>query len=683
MGALLRRIRKGLEKMKVLLNNKLYVYVAGMALFFCAFRYYGYFEDAGRYLLQVIHFLYPERFVDDVPFMFGNQDEFTIFSPLMSVFLKLFGVNYGGMVAVFLMDFFWGLAALALFIKWLEQWNASIWSLPLFAICIISLTNKLYGSGAYFPIIDHIFVARFVSEIFILYGLAFFWAQNKFISLGLFLIASLFHPLMGGWGVPLWLFYHFPKTRYILSLLALLLPLTGFLHVGRFDFYTEGWLDGCIPYVPNVEDSVFFACLLLFWFAVKKISKKTYVRRFAASVFLLYLIGIYWQYAGTGLQHELLVQIQPYRVLWIGFVPMFPLSFLVFKDFVDRKNAIMKWFQKKQKLVKLLSAIASLLFVVLLMLENVAQLGLEHDLGNIWIALDLKSALVHFTWLRNVLLAVLGVICFFGKKEKLSIVFILSFFNEWMSIYPLLGIIFYWFPQKQNPLKAGLIAVAAACLVVEFFSSLQNSPLLGNALESSMFLVLIFVLFLIVLLIPNITCQKIIFCSLVVIFAIYGVRHWDARPENWVEDEMQMDQFFEETVFPQIKKRGRILIVESAEFPLQSRFKFLTGSYADETINIGGVFYKGQFDEAKHRKAALFEKDSVWREPLNYAETIRNVYTNLDTLLSRVEYLCNAGEITHFASDYLDVPLVKIDSVYLNVKKKRVFLYSCAKNATL
>lgn len=663
--------------MKALLNNKLYVYVAGMALFFCVFRYYGYFEDAGRYLLQVVHFLYPERFVEDVPFMFGNQDEFTIFSPLMSVFLKLFGVNYGGMVAVFLMELLWGLAAITLFVKWLERWKSSILALPLFVICIITLTNKIYGSGAYFPIIDHIFVARFVSEIFILYGLAFFWAQNKFISLGLFLIASLFHPLMGGWGFPLWLFYHFPKTRYVLSLLALLLPLTGFLHLGRFDFYTEGWLDGCIPYVPNVKDSVFFACLLLFWFTVKIISKNSYVSRFAVSVLGLYLIGIYWQYAGTGLQHELLVQIQPYRVLWIGFVPMFPLSFLVFKDFVDRKNVIMEWFQKKQMCANLLFAITSLLFVVLLMLENVAQLGLEHDLGNIRIALDLKNALVHFTWLRNVLLAVLGVICFFGKKEKLSIVFILSFFNEWMSIFPLFGIFYYWFPKMQNPLKGGGIAVAATCLVAEFLSSLQNSPLQESALESIIFLFCFFLLSVIALLAQNIACQKIVFFLLVIAFSIYGARHWDARPENWIMDEVQMDQFFQEPVFPQIKNRGRILFVENAEYPLQSRFKFLTGTYADETINIGGVFYKGQFEEAQHRKAALFEEKLVWREPSNYAETIRNVYVNLDTLMSRVGYLCNAGEISHLATDYRNLPLSLQDSVYLTVKKKYVYLYEC------
>ncbi len=663
--------------MKVFLNNKPYVYLAALAVFFCAFRYYGYFEDAGRYLLQIIHFLYPGRFVEDVPFMFGNQDDFTIFSPFMSLFLKLFGINYGGMIAVFLMELFWGLGAITLFVKWLDQWKASFCSLPLFIVCIITLTNKLYGSGAYFPILDHIFVARFVSEIFILYGLAFFWNKNRYIPLGLFLLASLFHPLMGGWGIPLWLFYHFPKTRFILFLFALFFPLTGFLHVGRFDFYPEEWLGGAIPYVPNVEDAAAFVCLLLLWLAVKKFSKNSYVGKFAASVFWLYLIGIYWQYVGTGLRHEFLVQIQPYRVLWIGFVPMFPLAYLILRDYWGEQNAVTALFQKKQMCVKIFFFAASLLFVFLLMLENIVQLGLEHDLGSIKFALDLKSSLEHFSWLRNVLLAVLGAICFFENKKTLFAVFVLSFFNEWMSIFPLFGMIFYWFPKIRNPLKEGLVAAAATCLVAEFLSSLQNSPLQESALESIIFLFCFFLLSVIALLAQNIACQRIVFFSFVIAFSIYGARHWDARPENWIVDEMQMDQFFQEPVFPQIKNRGRILFVENAEYPLQSRFKFLTGTYADETINIGGVFYKGQFEEAQHRKAALFEEKLVWCEPSNYAETIRNVYVNLDTLMSRVGYLCNAGEISHLATDYRNLPLSLQDSVYLTVKKKYVYLYEC------
>ena len=233
-----------------LLKNKWFVYIAGLAFFFPLFRYYGYFEDAGRYLLQVVHFLYPERFVDDVSFMYGNQDNFTVFSPLLVVFFKVFGVNHGGMVAVLLLELFWGVSAITLFIRWTRQWGRPAWALPAFVACLVVLTNKAYGCAAYFPIIDHILVARFAAEGFVLLGLAFFWSKNRYVSLVMFLLASVLHPLMGGWGIPLWILYHFPKVRWPLTVAVLLAPLSGFLHLGRLDFFSEGWLGGTLALYP-------------------------------------------------------------------------------------------------------------------------------------------------------------------------------------------------------------------------------------------------------------------------------------------------------------------------------------------------------------------------------------------------------------------------------------------------
>ena len=166
--------------MSSILKNKFFVYLVGLAFFFMAFRYYGYFEDAGRYLLQVVHMLHPGRFADDVPFMFGNQDEFTIFSPLIALFFKALGVNIGGIVALLGIELLWGVAAITLFARWFKFFNRPAWTLPAFFACLVTLTGRMYGSGAYFPIFDHILVARFFAEVFILFGLAFFWARNKY-----------------------------------------------------------------------------------------------------------------------------------------------------------------------------------------------------------------------------------------------------------------------------------------------------------------------------------------------------------------------------------------------------------------------------------------------------------------------------------------------------------------------
>lgn len=160
-------------------------------------------------------------------------------------------------------------------------------------------------------------------------------------------------------------------------------------------------------------------------------------------------------------------------------------------------------------------------------------------------------------------------------------------------------------------------------------------------------------------------------------FAVWDAAKWDVRDEQRILDERQMDAFFDKPVFPQVRERGRILFVENGESPLQSRFKFLTGTYADETINIGELFYMGHFLDARFRKNALLLGDTVLGHWGDYSKRISELYANPDTLLSRVRYLCGLGEITHFATDYGNMPLPRQDSVFLDVKQKFVWLYGC------
>ena len=81
--------------------------------------------------------------------------------------------------------------------------------------------------------------------------------------------------------------------------------------------------------------------------------------------------------------------------------------------------------------------------------------------------------------------------------------------------------------------------------------------------------------------------------------------------------------------------------------------------------------------ESNRRRAALLYGDSIQKNVVDFSKKILDVYKNPDTLLSRVNYLCVAGEITHFATDYADMPLSKEDSVFLNIKRKYVWLYKC------
>ena len=666
--------------MHSLLEKKWFVYTAGMAFFFVLFRYYGYFEDAGRYLLQVVHFLHPERFVNDVPFMFGNQDSFTIFSPFLAIFFKVFGVNHGGIVAVLLIEFLWGIAAITLFVRWTKMWGRPTWALPAFVACLVVLTNKQYGSGAYFPIIDHILVARFAAEVFILLGLAFLWPRNRYVSLVMFLLASVLHPLMGGWGIPLWLLLHYPKIRLPLLIGAVLVPLTGGLHVGRLDFYPNDWFGESLPFTPTGDDAIFYAVILVFWWIVWKFCRNLAISRFASAIFWLSLIGIFWQYAGIALRHELLVQAQPYRVLWLGFVPMVPVTVLCLWDYFRNTTSFSLLLKTRPRLVRIAFIIALFILVASVFLHNMVQLALEQNVGNVNLARCLMDLPAMLTPVHKFVLGVLALICLAERRFAFAVAFGLPLFNGDLTILPIIGIILYLFPSIQGLLKDFLIVAAIVISLAEYLSGLQASPLLGPGVHSSLFLVVILILVGLTTYLYRSHRENVLwipFLLMIVTLVVWDVAKWDVRNESRVLDERQMDAFFDQTVFPQIKDRGKILFVENGESPLQSRFKFLTGTYADETINIGELFYKGQYIEAKARKNALLLGDTVLGYWGNYTRRIAEVYANSDTLLARVKFLCDIDDIAHFVTDYAGMPMPKQDSLYLSVKNKYVYLYRC------
>lgn len=668
--------------MQHFLRNKWFTYIAGLAFFFVAVRYYGYHEDAGRYLLQIIHMLYPERFVNDVPFMFGNQDEYTFFSPLIALFFKAFGINYGGIVAVLFIEFLWGFAAITLFSQWAKQFDIKTYTLPLFIICIATLTNVGYGCGAYFPIIDHILVARFFAEVFILLGIAFLWNQNKFISLILFVLAFLFHPLMSVWCFLLWIIFYFPKSFIPLLVFVVLFPLTCLLHIGRFDIFPEDWLGKRLPFTPTGYDAMVYTGILLFWWITWKRTRSINVSRFAGAMFWVVFFGLFWQYVGIASRHQLLVQIQPYRVLWLSFVPMFLVGFFCLRDWSQKELALASLLLQKKKCVKIFFALGGISVAILATLGNLVQLGIEHNIGNVDFAVYAMHLPDKLMFIRVILFCLFAAICFVQRRYWIASIFGISVFNEYLTILPLFGIAFLLIPNLGVQVKKILISLAISCSVLEFLASLQCSPLLDSSLETSILFVVVLLLSLWIVTKE----EKVYQCSLysmipllllVLSFLVYGARHWDVRSELQVLDERQMDQFFDKMVFPQVLDRGKILFVENEEFPLQSRFKFLTGTYADETINIGELFFKGQFLEARKRKNALLLGDSILGDWGNYSERIAKLYSNPDTILDRVRYLCSAGEITHFATDYANMPLQKQDSIFLGVKRKYLWLYEC------
>lgn len=695
------------------LEKRKFVYSLGLAFFFIFIHYHGYILDAALYLLQVVNFLHPDRFVNDVPFMFGNQDSFTIYSPIVAKVFDLFNVDFGGRLITFILQFAWGLGAICLVERWCSYFNFKKWSLPVFGVFMLVLSTKKYGCGFNeFPIIDPLLVARFFSEIFALFALAFFFHRNKYISLILFLLATSLHPLMCGWGLPLWLFYNFPKTRIPVAVAALLFPLTALFHIDRFDIYPNDWLAKPYCFTPDWRSSLIYSGYLLFWLAMWRYQKQTCLSKFSISLFIVAAIAFYFQYVASFAGHIFLFQVQPYRVQWLCVIPIISTFFVYVKDLVSHQEKYvlkeyacvalglcalsqnhwtiflfilslivfvpLKLFEKNVfdfKWCKPIFFLSFVFFVIVTCISNFVEMSLQQALGGTSYALKMMDLPETLLPIRNALLLLLTLICLSKRRFTFAFAFALSFCNAKFQILPLATSLLYLIPNLSVNLKRLVLTLVVVLSFVEILDSLEKS-----SIWSLVFIGALFVLTFLGLGAKKEFSFKMMSAISVltfVLFVCWDIHVWDARDEAFVQREKQMEAFLETPIFPQVQNRGQLLFAVDNEAPIQSRFNFLTGAYADASIYVGEIFYKGQYQESNRRRSALLTGGPEPAFLGNFEDQMMGVYSDQDTLLQRVNYLCSIGEISHFATDIHDMKLPKMDSTFLEVREKFVYLYQC------
>ena len=716
------------------MKTKWLFYFFSLLVFFALERYKGFDKDAAIYLLQVMNYLQPERFVNDVPFMFGNQDTFSIFSPIVAVVFKILGVNVGGMVATLFMLLTLCVALTTFVFRWVKLFNVNRWAAPVVLSMFILLAGKVYGSGSlYIPYFEPYLVARVFSEIFMVAGLVFFFEKNRYLSLVFFVLASFMHPLMGGWAMLLWFFFHYPKFRAPILAIFALSPLSGFLHIGRLDYFPDDWRPLYLR--PAWDEFAVYLGFLSFWLVMSRHFKGHVLSKFSITLFWISLAGVYLQFVGSYAEHLLLYQAQPFRVLWLSMIPVIPVYAIYIHDCVKDDKALpiknyaililglfviagMEWIDLcvviKYVWLILLAALAMVVYIpagkkevlispfltrilfsvgfVILFFDSIVcnyiQLAIEQSVGNVSMAVAWFDIPEYLSIVRMLLLIMFALICMNQKKYGCALMFAFAFCNSALKILPMVGLLLCMMPNLSVVVRKGLLAFSISFSFFEIvnslyrFNSTEVLPLEGNPLATiAMFVTLFVVTCMFVFVKRNLNERKTIvpFAALFVSLVVWDAYRWDSRDEAITLNERQMDAFFEKPIFAQVKDRGKLLFAVDNETPKQSRINFMTGAYADESIYVGEVFYKDQFVESNRRRSALLTGSSQMAYLGNFSERMMNVYHNPDTLLSRVQYLCEAGEITHFATDYANMPLPKLDSVYLEIKQKNVWLYGCPK----
>ena len=706
----------------ILKSSKL-VYALGVALFFALVHYKGYDNDAAVYLLQIMNYLQPERFVNDVPFMFGNQDSFSVFSPVISTVFKLFGVNKGGLIATFVMQLLLCFALVSFVVKYNRLYGEEKWTLAIVVLTIVVLAGKEYGvDGFYLPMLEPFLVARVFSEILVVGGLIFLLDKNRYAPLVFFVLASFMHPLMGGWGILLWGFFYYPKCRIPIMVLALLAPLTGFIHIGRFDFYPIDWKP--IYLKPGLKEFALYLGLCTFWLAMYRELKQIQLSRLSICLFFISLIGFYLQLVSSYTEHILLYQVQPFRMQWLCSIPVIPVfAIYVYNHLRENLDITLR---DVGTLFLGISAAAQYCNVVLLLLaivllyapfgllngmhvsdswakvvfcvglaflllnsacSNYIQLAMEQGIGSAGGAVALLGASGYLSHIEILLLFVLSFVCFVRNNLGYALIFSLSICVSDIKVLPIVAVVLCLFPKLGLNLKKGLFAFAVSCSFFELLNSMhevnttQKFPLEGSPVACVILLVILFIVVFWIQGLQRKNEHKIL--PLLVVFfslAVWDGYKWDVRNDAIVENEKQMDAFFETMIFPQVADRGKMLFAVEGESPIQSRINFLTGAYADASIYVGEIFYKDQYLESNRRRSALLTGSSIETDLKDYGIQMMKVYQNTDTLLARVNYLCDEKEISHFATDIAELFFPKHDSVYLDQKHKFVWLYGCPSN---
>lgn len=289
----------------------------------------GLWHDSRLYAVQAMRRLSPENFQNDLYFLYGSQDSFTVFSPLFAAGIAALGLPAAALLLYIVGSAFWLAAAgflLAAFLRGLPFW--------LGLVCLVLLPSDYGPLVGIFTLGEPFPTPRIYAEALSMAALACLVREQWRWSLPAFCLAFLLHPLMTA-GAALAGILYLAAGRQRTVVVALLLLGAAMLAAGiaagisPFDRLMLGmdseWLALATRQVPMVtwdgwhaehwlsRTVVAFSLVL----AAARLSGGRQAR-FLACLAGAGGIGLLASWLGTGWCHNLLlIQAQPWRALWL------------------------------------------------------------------------------------------------------------------------------------------------------------------------------------------------------------------------------------------------------------------------------------------------------------------------------------------------------------------------------
>jgi len=307
---------------------KFLLFLLLLALWFFGHPYLGLWGDGVLYAVQALARLHPETYGKDLFFLYGSQDDFTVFSPIYATFISLFGLDGATLALLLAGNVLWFGSAMLLASRLLRGFP--FW----FGLVLAIAMSRSYSYGN-LPLeyAETYLTPRLIAEGLTLLSLALVLRGKWFASLAALTAAFVMHPLIALGGaafVGLYLACDRPRLALSVGVLAsaivLLLGWFGVSPFGRlFATMDAEWFQLAVARASYVfwdgwryEEWGNHTLLAFSLLAAASGTANGSVRR----VFLLPLvIGVaalllFW--LGTSVFHNvLLIQLQTWRWLWL------------------------------------------------------------------------------------------------------------------------------------------------------------------------------------------------------------------------------------------------------------------------------------------------------------------------------------------------------------------------------